>query len=332
MKDEVVIDLRAGDGGPGCMSFRREKYVPRGGPDGGDGGKGGDVIIVADGSLTTFDDLLVPSLFTAESGRPGEGSGRTGRKGEDAILRVPPGTLVLDHERGHLLKDLDEAGSRVRLLEGGRGGRGNRAFASATDRAPRRSEDGMPGPTRKVRLSLKLIADVGLVGWPNAGKSTLLGRISSANPKVASYPFTTLAPHLGIVDLPGYVRFVMADIPGLIEGASEGTGLGIRFLKHIERTRIIVHLVDGSESADHEPVEAYETIRKELEAYGSGLASREEIVALTKSDLPPWGKGVKLGLPIPEKEVRRISAVTGDGIEDLLMAVADRLGLGDSGA
>jgi GTP-binding protein len=327
MKDEVVIDLKAGDGGHGCVSFRREKYIPRGGPDGGDGGKGGDVVLVADDDLTTFDDIVVPPSLAAENGRPGEGSNRTGRDGDDAVLRVPPGTLVLDAERGHLLRDLDAPDASVRLLLGGRGGRGNRAFASSTDRAPRKCEPGERGPARTVRLSLKLIADVGLVGLPNAGKSTLLRRISGANPKVASYPFTTLAPHLGIVERPGYERFVVADIPGLIEGAHAGSGLGIRFLRHVERTRVILHLVDGSDEAELDPAEAYRMIRGELEAYGAGLADREEIVAMTKSDLPSSGKGIKPGPPDADEEVHRISAVSGQGVESLLDAVADRLGL-----
>jgi len=328
MKDEVVVELKAGDGGAGCVSFRREKYIPRGGPDGGDGGKGGDVIIVADDTLTTFDDQVMPRSLSAENGRYGEGSNRTGRRGEDVTLHVPPGTLVIDEERGHLLRDLDEPGSSVLILEGGQGGRGNRAFAHATDRTPRRAEPGAPGPSRTVRLSLKLIADVGLVGWPNAGKSTLLAHVSSANPKVASYPFTTLTPHLGIVELPGYIRFIVADIPGLIEGAHEGTGLGVRFLRHVERTRLLLHLVDGSESADRDPEEAYRMVREELVAYGRGLEDREEVVVLTKADLPPFANDVKPSLSIPDKEVRRISAVTGEGLTELLRFLAERLGLG----
>ena len=329
MKDEIVIALEAGHGGHGCVSFRREKYLPRGGPDGGDGGDGGDVFLYADGSLTTFDDVSHPSRIAAGHGRPGEGSLKTGKRGDDLRLAVPPGTLVVDVDRGHVLKDLDRAGEEVRLLRGGHGGRGNKAFATSTDRAPRRCEEGTPGEHRTVRLTLKLIADVGLVGLPNAGKSTLLRAISSASPKVASYPFTTLAPHLGIVELDLDTRFVVADIPGIIEGAHEGSGLGLRFLRHIERTRLLLHLVDGSPDAELEPAEAYRLIRGELEAYGHGLADRDEMVVLTKQDRSDPAIPIKHAFGNSDmKDVHRISAVTGEGVGDLLRAAARRLGLG----
>ncbi|MBN1490704.1 MAG: GTPase ObgE, partial [Phycisphaerae bacterium] len=271
--DEAEIFVRAGNGGPGCMSFRREKFIPKGGPDGGNGGDGGDVCLVADADVSTLLDLTGRHHWIARNGTPGMGKNMHGRNGEHCIIRVPPGTLVYDRDHGMLLKDLDQPGMQVCVAQGGRGGRGNEAYKSATNQAPRQADLGEPGQERWLRLELKLIADVGVVGLPNAGKSTLLSRLSRARPKIADYPFTTLEPQLGIVELSGYRRFVMADIPGLIEGAHEGVGLGDAFLRHIERTRVLVHLVDACPmDGSPTPVEAYRTIREELSKYSATLA------------------------------------------------------------
>jgi len=286
-RDEATIFVQAGDGGHGCVSFRREKYVPRGGPDGGDGGRGGDVILVAAQGLATLRDMVRHVHHHARDGRPGGGSNKAGASGDDLVLEVPPGTVVRDRDTRVVLRDLDEPGARARVAKGGRGGRGNAAFARPTRQVPRFAEEGRPGESRWLHLELKLIADVGLVGLPNAGKSTLLGRLApSARPKVGDYPFTTLHPGLGVLELGPYRRLVLADLPGLIEGAHEGKGLGDRFLRHVERTRVLLHLVDVSSAALAPADEAYRTIRGELESYGAALAERVEIVAGTKVDLP----------------------------------------------
>jgi GTP-binding protein len=280
--DEFECTVRGGKGGDGCCSFRREKYVPRGGPDGGDGGDGGSVVLLATTHENTLYHLAGTRVYAARKGQPGGTSECTGASGDDLVLRLPVGTVVLDAERGHTLKDLTANGETFVVARGGRGGRGNVRFASATNRTPRQCESGHPGEERRVRLSLKLIADVGLVGLPNAGKSTLLSTLSAARPKIADYPFTTLEPCLGIVVLPDESTCVMADIPGLIEGAHRGKGLGDQFLKHIERTRVLLQLVDCSAMADQEPYAAYEVISQELRGYSGDLASRPKLVVATK--------------------------------------------------
>jgi len=314
--DEAEILAIAGAGGDGCVAFRREKYVPRGGPAGGDGGDGGSVYLRADESYTTLQHLAGKHHWRAGRGGHGEGKNRNGRKGRDATVRVPPGTIVHDADRSILLKDLAEPGDVVCAAAGGKGGRGNTHFKSATQQAPRHAEPGEPGQQRRLRLELKLIADAGLVGKPNAGKSTLLSRLSAARPKVASYPFTTLHPYLGIVELPRFRRFVLADIPGLIEGAHAGAGLGDAFLRHIERTRILVHMIDIC-PLDGDPTEAYPAIRRELAQYSASLAAKREIIVANKMDLTGAEEqlarlGDRLGLPVVA-----ISAITGRGLDRL---------------
>jgi len=262
--DEAFIQVKGGDGGHGCVSFRREKYVPRGGPDGGDGGRGGDVSLVADPAVDTLYEFTFHHRIAASNGRHGSGANKTGASGEPVEVRVPVGTLVYDADTGLLLRDLDQPGARIIVAAGGKGGRGNRHFATATDRAPRQAERGEPGQERKLRLELKLLADVGLVGLPNAGKSTLISRVSNARPKVANYPFTTRYPCLGIADVGGYRRLVIADIPGLIEGAHQGHGLGTEFLRHIERTRVLLLILDAAGVDGTPPLQAYRTLRTEL--------------------------------------------------------------------
>src|ERR1700679_3914836 len=288
--DEVKILVKAGDGGNGCLAFRREKFVPRGGPSGGDGGRGGDVVLVASPHHNTLLHFRFNPEHKAERGRHGEGSDRKGREGESLDVATPVGTIVYDAETGEKLHDFTEDGDRFVVARGGKGGRGNARFATSTHQAPTWHEDGQLGEERRLRLELKLLADVGLVGFPNAGKSTLISRISAARPKIADYPFTTLEPHLGVVSAdpdaaPGQGRtFVVADLPGLIEGAHEGVGLGIRFLKHIERTRLIAHLVDTSDANDRDPVHDFEIIEHELAAYSPLLAKKPMIVVATKLD------------------------------------------------
>jgi len=316
--DEVVIQVRGGNGGDGCVSFRREKFAPMGGPDGGDGGRGGAVYLVAKAGLDTLLDLAGRHHYHAESGRPGQGSNKTGKSGDDLIVPVPPGTLVYDIEGQRLLKDLVEDGQRVRVARGGRGRLRNAQFVTSTHQAPRENTPGMKGQERLLRLELKLIADIGFAGLPNAGKSTLLSRLTRARPKIADYPFTTREPHLGIMELPGFRRLVLADLPGLLEGAHEGVGLGDAFLKHIERTRVVLHLVDlcppeGSPS----PVEAYRIIRRELEKYSSTLAARREIIVGNKLDLT----GADDALENLRQELGRpvigISGVSGVGLREV---------------
>ncbi|MGQ0722440.1 MAG: GTPase ObgE [Candidatus Eiseniibacteriota bacterium] len=314
--DRAVIEITGGHGGDGCTSFRREKYVPRGGPNGGDGGKGGDVWLVVDPQRATLRDFRYRRHFQGERGMHGEGSDRTGRSGEDLLIPVPPGTVVFDDEGGGVLDDLRESGQRVLVARGGRGGRGNARFATSTNRAPRRSDPGEPGETRRVRLELKLIADVGLVGFPNAGKSTLLARISDARPKIADYPFTTLTPNLGVVHLSQWRQFVVADIPGILEGAHEGKGLGLEFLRHIERTRVLLFLIDVTSPS---PEEDLAKLRTELAHHGGGLPERPYRVVLTKADL--LAEPVVPAVLSPRDDVRLISAVRGDGIDPLLEEV-----------
>jgi len=316
--DEAEIHVKAGQGGRGAVSFRREKYVPRGGPDGGDGGDGGDVIFVADGNLNTLFHLTHRRLWRAADGAPGRGTNCAGRNGRDSVIPVPPGTIVKDRDRGLVLKDLTRTGDRFVVAAGGSGGRGNARFATSIIQAPRRFEPGRPGETRWITLELKLLADVGLVGLPNAGKSTLLRRISAARPKVADYPFTTLHPHLGIATASGMRTLVVADLPGLIEGAHRGTGLGDRFLRHIERTAVLAHLVDLAPFEGPTSEEAYRVIRNELAAYSPVLAAKLELVVGTKADMPGAAEALRrlrkaLGVPVVG-----ISALTGEGIPALL--------------
>ena len=323
--DEVDIHVMAGGGGRGCLSFRREKYVPRGGPDGGDGGPGGSIFVTAAPRKNTLIDFRFHPEFKARRGRHGQGSNRTGAAGGDLDIEVPVGTLVFDKATGEsapvLLADLLDEGQRVLVARGGRGGRGNARFVSSTNRAPRRTEPGEPGDARWLRLELKLIADVGLVGFPNAGKSTLISRISAARPKIANYPFTTLAPNLGVVRLSGDRSFVVADVPGLIAGAHEGHGLGDRFLRHIERTKVLVHLVDVSGASGRDPVEDFDVILQELRLFEPAVAAKPQIVAANKIDALESEEAlarlerhaVRLGFP-----VHRISGVTGEGVDGLL--------------
>jgi len=299
------------------MSFRREKFIPKGGPDGGDGGKGGNVYFQAVENLDTLMDFTGKHHWRARNGQPGSGNNKHGANGQDLIIPVPPGTLIYDVDLNLLLKDLNNVAMSVCVCRGGRGGKGNKAFATSTNQTPRYAEPGKKGQERNIRLELKLIADVGLVGIPNAGKSTLISRCSAARPKIADYPFTTLEPVLGIVELSDFRRFVMADIPGLIEGAHNGAGLGFEFLKHIERTRIIVHILDIMPTIGSNPAENYRAIRSELEQYSKELAKKEEVIVANKIDLDPDGKIVKDLRKKLKKEIYPISAVTGEGIKEL---------------
>lgn len=315
--DEVIIAVKGGDGGNGCLSFRREKFIPRGGPDGGDGGDGGSVFLQADESLNTLHHLAGRHHYAAGRGGHGRGKQCHGRNGEDLVIPVPPGTLVYDAEHGILLEDLTQPGQKVCVAEGGKGGKGNARFKTSTHQAPREWEPGSPGRQRLLRLELKLMADVGLVGKPNAGKSTLLSRLSAARPKIAAYPFTTLAPSLGIVEMSGFRRFVMADIPGLIEGAHQGAGLGDEFLRHIERTGILVHLLDICPPDGRDPAGDYRAIRAELEQYSPTLAAKREIIVANKMDLTDAAKHLAALRHALGREVLAISAVTGEGLDVL---------------
>jgi GTPase len=329
--DEAKIRVKAGDGGNGCMAFRREKFVPRGGPSGGDGGHGGDVIMESSERHNTLVHFRFNPEYKAERGQHGEGSNCTGREGANVVLKVPVGTIVYDELTGELAHDFSGPDERIVIAHGGRGGRGNARFATSTHQAPREHEQGFPGEERTLRLELKLLADVGLVGYPNAGKSTLISRISAARPKIADYPFTTLQPNLGVVvvgEAPEEFSFVVADIPGLIEGASEGAGLGTQFLRHIERTRLLVHLVDVSDASGRgDPAKDFEVITKELASFGGGLDSKPTIVAASKIDVANKEKLAKLKRYCKRKklELFPISAVTGEGIEELRWAMAKRV-------
>ncbi len=322
--DEARIYVKGGDGGNGCVSFRREKYVPLGGPDGGNGGKGGDVYLVVEPSLNTLVHFRHRVHFKAESGKHGRGKNQHGRSGKDLYIPVPPGTVVYDDETGELLADLVEPGQKARVARGGRGGRGNAAFKSPTNQAPRLAERGEPGEERWLRLELKLIADVGIVGVPNAGKSTLLSRVTAAKPKIADYPFTTLQPNLGVVQI-DHRDFVLADIPGLIEGAHTGAGLGDKFLRHIERCRVLIHLLNG---ISPDPLGDWEAINQELALFNPRLARKPQIVALNKIDLPEarrrWPE-VQEALRARGVEPIAISAVTGEGVPTLLRRVVELL-------
>lgn len=331
--DEVDIHVAAGDGGRGCLAFRREKFVPRGGPSGGDGGCGGSISVVASPHINTLVNYRFHPEFTAERGGHGQGSNCTGRNGSDLELAVPIGTLVYQKPAGPgeaptLIADLAQVGQRVLVARGGRGGFGNAHFVSATNRAPRKVQPGEPGEVRHLRLELKLLADVGLVGFPNAGKSTLISRVSAARPKIAAYPFTTLTPNLGVVRLSGDRSFVVADVPGLIEGAHRGVGLGHRFLRHLERTKVLVHLVDVSSASSRNPADDLDVVRRELELFHPTLAAKPQLVAANKMDavddesrvVALERRAADLGLPF-----LRISAATGSGVPELLEATWQRL-------
>jgi GTPase len=334
--DEAKIYVKAGDGGNGCVAFRREKYVPRGGPSGGDGGHGGSVYLEANPNDNTLLRYRYNREFKGERGRHGEGSNCTGVSGEDTILQVPVGTLVYE-EGGGMLADLKKPGQRILVAQGGKGGRGNQHFAKPWHQAPREKEEGQPGEERRLRLELKLLADVGLVGFPNAGKSTLISVISAARPKIANYPFTTLEPNLGVVNADGGTgghgtelgrTFVVADLPGLIEGASEGAGLGIRFLRHVERTRLLVHLIDTSDTSDMEPVKAFEIIEGELAAFSETMVEKPLIVVATKLDATTDRTKLEELLKFCKKtgwEFHAISAAAGDGVKELVRGMADAL-------
>ena len=318
--DQCKIYIRSGNGGGGAVSFRREKYIEYGGPDGGDGGRGGDVWIEAVDGLNPLIDSRYQQHFKAGTGEHGMGRNRHGAAGEDVVLKVPVGTEVLDEDKETLIADLDHAGQRILLLKGGNGGWGNDRFKGPVNQAPRHANPGQPGEERAIWLRLKLIADVGLVGLPNAGKSTFLAAVSAAKPKIADYPFTTLAPNLGVVDLSPNERFVIADIPGLIEGASEGAGLGTRFLGHVERTAVLIHLVDGTQE---DVAGAYTTVRQELEAYGAGLTDKPEIVALNKIDALDEATRAERAAELKAvcgAEPRLISGVSGQNVTEVLRA------------
>jgi GTP-binding protein len=324
--DEVDIHVAAGHGGRGCLSFRREKFVPRGGPNGGDGGHGGSVYIVANPNLNTLLNYRYERIFTAARGAHGEGSNRTGKTGADVELAVPVGTVVYERHGDDVqqIADLTEPGQRVLVAKGGLGGRGNAHFATPTNRAPRRVEPGLPGEERDLRLHLKLLADVGLVGFPNAGKSTLISRISAARPKIADYPFTTLAPNLGVVGLSGDRSFVVADVPGLIAGAHAGHGLGDRFLRHIERTKVLVHLVDVSSASGRDPVEDFDIIQEELRLFSPEVAAKPQLIAANKVDAlddPDRLARLEAHVRALDRPLFRISGVSGEGVDVLLEAM-----------
>jgi GTP-binding protein len=315
--DEAKIQVKAGKGGNGCLSFHREKYVPKGGPDGGDGGKGGSIYFEAVKNLNTLVDFTGKHHWKAANGGDGQGNNKHGADGQDLIIKVPPGTQIYDIELDLMLKDMDKVDMKVCVCRGGRGGRGNKSFATAVNQTPRNITPGKEGQERSIRLILKLIADVGLVGKPNAGKSTLVSRCSRARPKIADYPFTTLKPVLGIVELSDFRRFVMADIPGLIEGSHSGAGLGFEFLKHIERTTILAHIIDIMPTDGSDPVENYYNIRSELEQYSGVLAQKAEVIVANKIDLDSDGQIVKQLQEKLNKPICPISAVTGEGVDKL---------------
>jgi GTP-binding protein len=329
--DQVTISVKAGDGGDGCCSFRREKHIPLGGPDGGDGGRGGDLILQVESNLSTLIDLRYKKLYEAENGKSGKGNQMTGRSGKDLIVCLPPGTLVKNKETDELLVDLKEPGQQFVVAEGGNYGQGNMRFKSATNRAPKKFGRGKPGESCQLFLELKLLADVGIIGFPNAGKSTLISRISNARPKVAEYPFTTLVPNLGIVRLDEGESFVAADIPGLIEGAHKGKGLGHQFLRHIERTRLLLHLIDFSDIESDNILDRYQKLQNELKAFSENLFDKPQILVATKMDDPQSVinlEKLKPALKEINSSLLTISSVTGEGVEQLLWKIKEGLAIG----
>ena len=327
--DEITIEVRAGNGGNGSHAMRREKYIPFGGPAGGDGGRGADIIFVADTRLSTLMDLHFRRLLKAEHGEHGRGKDQYGKGGKDMVVEVPVGTQVFDHETGEVLFDFKAVGERFVIAKGGRGGRGNLHFVTSSDQAPMRAEKGEPGEIRKLRLELKLLADVGLLGFPNVGKSTFIAAVSRARPKIADYPFTTLAPNLGMVSLGDGRNFVVADVPGIIEGAAEGAGLGHRFLKHIERTRVLLHIITLDPDPERDPVRDFEVLNEELRKFDPRLAERPQIVGISKTDLPDVKETVtKVKRALKRRGIDNVfafSAATGDGVEKVLLALEQLL-------
>jgi len=327
--DEALITVQSGNGGSGCVSFRREKFIPRGGPDGGDGGQGGDITFITSSARRTLQQFRNRKHFKAKNGQPGKGANRTGKSGETLVIEIPPGTLITNAATGDLIKDFTAAGESLVLARGGRGGQGNARFKSATNRTPRFAQPGEPGQSFELKLELKLLADVGLVGLPNAGKSTLISAISAARPKIGSYPFTTLTPSLGVVHTDWGEPFVVADIPGLIEGAHAGTGLGIQFLRHIERTRVLVHLIDAGDIDPADPLVAFNVINRELTLYNKALGERPQIVVLNKIDLPATAAAVEAFVQAcDDGAVLTISAREGDGLDKLKSKILQYLDTG----
>ncbi len=324
--DEVIITIRSGDGGAGCTSFRRERYIEKGGPDGGDGGDGGHVILRVDPGKRTLYDYRRQKLFRAKSGAPGLGRQKHGKNGDHSYIDLPQGTLVSNAETRDFIVDLTDIDEEFVIAEGGKGGRGNKRFATATNRAPRYSQPGLAGLELKLHLELKLLADVGLVGLPNAGKSTLISAMSSARPKIADYPFTTLTPTIGMVDAPFGEPFAVADIPGLIEGAHEGIGLGVKFLKHIERTGMLIHLIDAGGIDPDDPLVAFNMINNELSMYSKSLAGKTQMIVLNKMDLTGTENRIKaFRAALPDRKVLTISAATGEGVKQLIKILAKKL-------
>lgn len=324
--DEAVVTTRSGDGGRGCISFRRERFIPRGGPDGGDGGRGGDVIVRATSRRHTLADNRLRPFVRARNGQGGRGKNQTGKNGADIVIEVPVGTTIYDHDTGEILADLIGEGQDIIALRGGKGGKGNQHFATSTNRAPRYAQPGLPGEERRLRLSLRYLADIGLIGLPNVGKSTLISRLTMARPKVDDYPFTTLAPNLGVMDFDDGKVLTLADIPGLVEGASQGKGLGHRFLKHVERTRILLHMIDITYIPGEDILEDFHTLRGELERYDPALGRKEGLVAINKIDLPSRAgqrevAGIREALASEGLEAFPVSALTGEGLEALREAL-----------
>jgi len=326
--DEVKIFASAGDGGSGCVAFRREKFIPLGGPNGGDGGKGGDLILQVSPQIGTLYDLRLHPHQRAQRGKNGSGSDRHGAGGEDLVIQVPLGTIVKDYETGDIIADMTEPDQRLILLKGGRGGQGNARFMTSTNKAPKFAQPGEPGEELVIKLELKLMADVGLLGFPSVGKSSFITRVSAARPKIADYPFTTLKPHLGVVHYKNYRTFVMADIPGIIEGAHDGAGLGHRFLRHVERTRILLHLLDPCRTHDSNPLNDYETLNRELALFNPELSEKPQIIVINKIDLPDVQALIPEIIPYFEKlglKVFPVSAATGEGIAPLLDEIAGKI-------
>ncbi|MBN1831461.1 MAG: GTPase ObgE [Deltaproteobacteria bacterium] len=326
--DEAVISIRSGDGGRGCVSFRREKYIPRGGPDGGNGGNGGNIIIRASTRLHTLDHFRAKRHFKAQHGSPGRGKSQTGKDGNDVIIGVPLGTMIYDHDSGELLADLIEKDQEILLLQGGRGGKGNEHFKTSTNRAPRMAQPGLPGQKKLLKLSLKYLADIGLIGFPNAGKSTLLSCLTTARPRIDSYPFTTLMPNLGVISLEDDRVLTIADIPGLIDGASEGRGLGLRFLKHIERTKLLLHLLDITYVPKDDILEDFFALRNELEKFSPSLSKKDYMVLINKMDIYSSEhrdvEGLKRALEEMKIDALPVSALTGQGIDKVKAYIAKR--------